>query len=189
MPARSRSLFVATAMLSAAMLSFFGGLVAIYIRVRDQAGGHTKDWVPKKVVIPEVAANTMLFVMLGAVILAQWSVYSAKRANRRDTAIGLALLGMFGFALLNAQSYIYRAMKLPVKSAEGSAFNTMFFTVTGAFFVAVIIGMVIAFVCSFRAIGGRYRAADTEAISAAALYWYVLAAAFVAVWFFVYVGK
>jgi cytochrome c oxidase subunit III len=188
-PARSRSLLAGAAFGSAAMLMFFGGLVAIYIKVRDNAGGSTATWLPKKVVVPEVVANTMLFIFLGAVVLAQWAVHAAKRGNRRDASLAMGLLALFGIALLNAQAYIYKAINVPVRSEEGSAFNTMFFTVTGAFFVAAIIGVVIALVCAFRAIGGRYRADDTEALSAAALYWYALAVAYCVVWFFVYVGK
>ena len=188
-PSRSRSLLAGTAFGSAAMVSFFGGLIAIYIQVRDNAGGNTASWVPKKVVIPEVPSNTMLFVFLGAVVIAQWAVYAGKRGNRRDAAVAMALLAIFGIALLNSQAYIYKAMKLPVRSPEGSAFNTMFFTVTGAFFAAVIVGVIVALLCAFRAVGGRYRAGETEALSAAALYWYALAVAYCAVWFFVYVGK
>jgi heme/copper-type cytochrome/quinol oxidase subunit 3 len=188
-PARRRSLLTATALASAGMLAFFGGLVAIYIRVRDDAGGRTADWFPKKVTVPEVAANTIMFVMFGALVVAQWAVYSGRRANRRDTAVALGLLGVFGLAALNAQIYAFKAMGVPSVSAEGKPFNVMYYTITGAFFAALLVGIVIAFVGAFRAIGGRYTSDDTEAISATALYWYVLTAAFCAVWFFVYVGK
>jgi heme/copper-type cytochrome/quinol oxidase subunit 3 len=190
-PARRRTLLAATAFASAAMLMFFGGLIALYIRVRDDAGGSTAAWFPKKVKVPEVPANTILFIMLAAMITAQWAVYSARRANRRDTAVALSLLAVLALAALNAQIFIYKAMGVPSVSAAETrtSFNVMFYTITGAFFAALLVGMVMAAVGAFRSLGGRYRSDDTEAISATALYWYVLSFAFCAIWFFVYVGK
>jgi heme/copper-type cytochrome/quinol oxidase subunit 3 len=189
-PARRRTLLAATAFTSAALLTFFGGLIAIYIRVRDDAGGSTAAWFPKKVKVPEVPANTILFIMLAAVITSQWAVYSSRRANRRDTAVALSLLAVLALAALNAQIFIFKAMGVPAVSAESKTpFNAMFYTITGAFFTALLVGMVMAAVGAFRSLGGRYRSDDTEAISATALYWYVLSFAFIAIWFFVYVGK
>jgi heme/copper-type cytochrome/quinol oxidase subunit 3 len=187
-PARRRTLLAATAFASAAMLAFFGGLIAIYIAKRDEAGGSTAAWFPKKVKVPEVAANTMVLVLICSCVVAQWAVYAARRGNRRDTATALGLLTVFALAVLNAQIYIYKAMGVPSVS-EGGAFNVMFYTITGAFFAAVLAAMVMSFVGAFRAMGGRYKADDTEAVSATALFWYVLTVAFCAVWFFVYVGK
>jgi heme/copper-type cytochrome/quinol oxidase subunit 3 len=187
---RRRTLLAATAFASAAMLTFFGGLIAIYIKVRDDAGGSTAAWFPKKVKVPEVPANTILFIMLAAIITAQWAVHSARRANRRDTSAALGLLAVLALAALNAQIFIYKAMGVPAISVETKTpFNVMFYTITGAFFVALLVGMVMAAVGAFRSLGGRYRSDDTEAISATALYWYVLSFAFCAIWFFVYVGK
>jgi heme/copper-type cytochrome/quinol oxidase subunit 3 len=188
-PARRRTLLAATAFASAAMLAFFGGLIAVYIRVRDDRGGSTAAWFPKKVKVPEVAANTMVLVLICSCVVAQWAVYAARRGNRRDTAAALGLLTMFALAVLNAQIYIYKAMGVPSVADGDNTFNVMFYTITGAFFAAVLVAMVMSFVGAFRAMGGRYAADDTEAVSATALFWYVLTVAFCAVWFFVYVGK
>jgi heme/copper-type cytochrome/quinol oxidase subunit 3 len=188
-PARRRTLLAATSLASAAMLAFFGGLIAIYIRVRDDFGGSTAAWFPKKVKVPEVAANTMLMVLVASCVVAQWAVYAARRGNRRDTAAALGLLTVFALAVLNAQIYIFKAMGVTSLNEDNKPFNVMFYTITGAFFAAVLAAMVMSFVGAFRAMGGRYKADDTEAVSATALFWYVLTVAFCAVWFFVYVGK
>jgi heme/copper-type cytochrome/quinol oxidase subunit 3 len=187
--ARRRTLLAATSLASAAMLVFFGGLIAIYIRVRDDFGGSTAAWFPKKVKVPEVAANTMLLVLVCACVVAQWAVYAARRGNKRDTAAALGLLTVFALAVLNAQIFIFKAMGVSSVNEDNKPFNVMFYTITGAFFAATLVAMVMSFVGAFRAMGGRYTADDTEAVSATALFWYVLTVAFCAVWFFVYVGK
>ena len=63
----------------------------------------------------------------------------------------------------------------------------MFYAVTGTMTVLFIAGFVFTLVTAFRVLGGRVR--DHELVVAHALYWYVLTAAFCAVWFVVYVTK
>jgi subtilisin family serine protease len=92
----------------------------------------------------------------------------------------------FGIAVINLQVAVYRALDVGLTS---SPFATMFFTVTGAFMIAVLVGLVFAVVTAFRSLGGRYAATDTDGVAAFALYWHFLAVAYVAVWFIVYVNK
>ena len=65
---------------------------AVYLALRDAAGGTTTDWLPKGVEIPDVAVNMMLVTMLGGCVIAQWAVYAIARDNRRDTTIALGVL-------------------------------------------------------------------------------------------------
>jgi heme/copper-type cytochrome/quinol oxidase subunit 3 len=51
----------------------------------------------------------------------------------------------------------------------------------------VVAGLVFTVVTAFRLLGGRE--SDQEIVAAHALYWYVLTAAFSAVWLIVYVSK
>jgi cytochrome c oxidase subunit 3 len=98
----------------------------------------------------------------------------------------LALLITFGLgiAIVNAQIAIY--MKMELGLADG-AFQTLFYAITGTMMFLVIAGMAFSAVALFRSVGGRDD--DQQLISAHALYWYFLTAAFTAVWFFVYVQK
>ena len=75
-------------------------------------------------------------------------------------------------------------MKLP---ANGGTYNSMFYTLTGVLVAAAIAGVVFSAVTAFRYLGGR--TTDREVVSAHALYWYVLSAAYVLLWFVVYVTK
>ena len=63
----------------------------------------------------------------------------------------------------------------------------MFYTVTGTMVVLVAVGIAFSLATFFRSVGGRND--DNHVVTAHALYWYVLTAAFTAVWFVVYVQK
>ena len=94
-------------------------------------------------------------------------------------------LVVFGIAVFNAQAYIYQQLGLPVTTRYGA----LFYSVTGAFLVALVAGMIMAVIVVFRSLGGRYSSKRHEGISALALYWHFLTATFAAVWFVVYVVK
>ncbi len=179
-----RQIFVGTAIACAAAASLFGGMLALWLRFRD--AGITADgrWVPDGVAVPMVPANVMLLSLIPIGVFAQWAVYAAKRDDKQHAGLALALVGVMGLLFINAQAYIYSQMKLP---ANGGTYNSMFYTLTGVLVAAAIAGVVFSAVTAFRYLGGR--TTDREVVSAHALYWYVLSAAYVLLWFVVYVTK
>ena len=187
-PAPRRQMFVGTALGCVAAGSLIGAMLALWMRFRTEAldvtGGR---WVPKGVDVPLVPANTMLlaFVLIG--IFAQWGVYAARRDARSHTAMALALVGLIGVAIVNAQAYIYARMELPISGDGATAFNAMFYAITGTFVLLLIIGIGFSAITAFRYMGGR--TTDREIVSAHALYWYFLGALFFALWLVVYVTK
>jgi heme/copper-type cytochrome/quinol oxidase subunit 3 len=184
-PPRPRMLLVATSLACAAAGMMFAGMLAVWIALRDAAGGTSAAWLPKGILLPGVASNMMLVIMAGASVMAQWAVYAMARSNRRDAAVAVALVVIFGIAVFNAQAYIYQQIGVGVNTRYGA----LFFSVTGAFLVALVAGMIMAVIVVFRSLGGRYTAKRHEGVSALALYWHFLTAAFSAVWFVVYVVK
>jgi heme/copper-type cytochrome/quinol oxidase subunit 3 len=182
-PAPRRQGLVATGLFATAGLMLVGAMSALWFRFRNVAGGDA--WKPKKLVIPEVATNVMWVTALLACVMVQWVVYSAKRHDRQHTSVALGIMMMLGLAMLNSQAYVWGRIKLPVKGA--TAYNPMFYALTGTLFALIFIGVVYAFVAAFRFIGGRTK--DRETLAGLALYWYFLAAATTAVWFVVYVTK
>jgi cytochrome c oxidase subunit III len=185
-PARPRMLFVGTAFVCAATAMLFGGMLAVWLTLRDAAGGTTAAWLPKGVSIPGVAANMMIIILAGASVLAQWAVYAMARDNRRDAAAAIALLVIFGIAVFNAQVYVYQQAGI---SLAATKYGALFYSITGAFLVALVAGMVMAVIVVFRSLGGRYNSKRHEGVAALALYWHLLTAVFAAVWFVVYVVK
>jgi heme/copper-type cytochrome/quinol oxidase subunit 3 len=181
-----RQVFVGTAIGSVAATMLIGGMLAVYIRIREETIETSEDglWVPKGISIPEVPVNVMLMSFFALCLFAQWAVYAARRRDRPHVGLALGLVGLIGLAIVNAQAYIYNRMELPIGD---TAFAGMFYAVTGAMLALVIIGVAFTGVAAFRVLGGRE--ADTEIVAAHALYWYVLSAVFSALWLIVYVTK
>lgn len=184
-PAPRRQVFVGTALTLAGAAALVGGMLALYLRMRDEAlaqvGG---TWVPEDAKISMVAANVMLLSLLPICIFAQWAVYAAKRDDKPHTGVALLLTGLLGVALVNAQAFIYATIGLP---ANQGTFSIMFFSVTGVSMVLAVVGVAFSAVTAFRYLGGR--TTDREVVSAHALYWYAYSAIFAVVWFVVYVTK
>ena len=187
-PAPRRQMFVGTALGCVAAGSLIGAMLALWMRFRtsalDVANGR---WVPKGITVPMVPANTMLLAFLPIFVFAQWSVYAARRDARSHTALGLTLVAVIGVAVVNAQAYIYARMKLPINGKTATAYNSMFYALTGTFVLLLIIGIGFSVITAFRYMGGR--TTDREIVAAHALYWYFLGALFFALWFVVYVTK
>ena len=159
-------------------------MLAVYIRLREDARDAGEPWVPEGVTIPGVPTNVMLISFFALVLFAQWAVYAARRRDRVHIGLSLGLVGLVGLAIINAQAYVYNRMALP---AADSTYASMFYAVTGTMTALVVVGLVFTVVTAFRLLGGRE--SDQEIVAAHALYWYVLTAAFSALWLIVYVSK
>ena len=182
-PAPRRQLFVATALACVAGTMLIGGMLAIWVLLRERvvdSGGR----FPVDYIIPEVATNVMLMTIWALCLFAQWAVYSGTRGDRAHTALALGVTAMLAIAFINAQAFVYVDMAVEMRA---DYYGALFYAVTGAMLAIVIAGLVYTTVAVFRALGGRLQ--ETEILSAHALYWYFAAAAYSAVWFVVYVTK
>ena len=190
-PAPRRQTFVGTAVAGAAGLMLIGGMLATWLQFRADAPvresmkrGFIKDWMPAKIVVPEVAANMILLGLFVICIMAQWAVYSAKRNDRTHTGLALGVTALLALASINAQIFIWTQMGV---GARDGAFHSMFYAATGTMTALLLSGLVYTAVSAFRYLGGRTK--EVELVSAHALYWYFLTAAFSALWFVIYVQK
>jgi heme/copper-type cytochrome/quinol oxidase subunit 3 len=181
-PARRQTLVV-TALGCMAGTMLIGAMLAIWMTLRGRVVD-AGDRFPEGYTIAEVASNVMLITIGSVLVFAQWAVYSAKRGDRINFGIAQAVTVILGVAFINAQAFVYTQMGMPL--AEGS-YPALFYSITGTMVALVVVGIVFSCVAAFRYLGGRSN--DTELVSASTLYWYFLAAAFAAVWFFVYVTK
>jgi cytochrome c oxidase subunit 3 len=190
-PAPRRQTFVGTAVAGAAGFMLIGGMLATWLKFRADAPvresmkrGFIKDWMPAKIVVPEVAANMILIGLFVICIMAQWAVYSAKRNDRTHTGLALGVTALLALASINAQIFIWTQMGV---GARDGAFHSMFYAATGTMTALLLSGLVYTAVAAFRYLGGRTK--EVELVSAHALYWYFLTAAFSALWFVIYVQK
>ncbi|MSO60032.1 MAG: hypothetical protein EXQ63_06875 [Ilumatobacteraceae bacterium] len=192
MPAPKRQALVVTAVASAGIIMLIAGMLGMWLRFRAAAdtrvssdGRHIiKDWLPSDIKMPEVSANTMLIGLFFGCVMAQWAVYAAKRDDSSHRSIALAICLLMEVAIINAQISVYSQMHIGVTDG---VYQTMFYAITGAVVVLLAIGVAFTSVTWFRSVGGRDN--DSHVVAAHALYWYVLTAAFCAVWFVVYIQK
>lgn len=188
---RHQVLLATTATASGVIMLMFG-MLGIWLRFRDLAplrasSNGTKmirDWLPSDIKIPEVATNTILVTLVMACVIAQWAVYATRRDDSSHASLALAIVALLGIAAINAQVAVYLQMGIGVRDG---AYQTMFYAVTGTMTVLLLSGVVFSLVALFRALAGRL--GDRQVMSAHALYWYVLTAAFGSMWFIVYVQK
>lgn len=187
-PPPRRQLLVGTALASVATWMLIGGMLAVWYQQRARAldAGADATWLPEGITIPEVAANTMAIGLVGLVLFAQWAQYAARRQQRANTALALGVVALMALAVINAQAYIWYAIDLPIEG-DTAGYAGMFYAVTGTMTALFVVGTLYTVIAAFRTLGGRLR--DTETIAAHTLYWYALTAAFLAVWFVVYVTK
>jgi heme/copper-type cytochrome/quinol oxidase subunit 3 len=183
-PPPRRQVFVGTALAGVAMLMITGGMLGIWILMRERAFEADGTWVPKGITIPEVASNVMLIGVLALPLFAQWAHYAARRGERGHTGLALGVVALFTIAIINAQAFIYAAMAM---SIDEGGYPGMFYAVTGLTLTLFLFGLGFTAITAFRFLGGR--TSDQELVAAHALYWYVMAVVFAAVWLIVYVTK
>lgn len=185
-------ILLATAAAGSATLMLMFGMLAIWLQFRDAAplrvssngAKMIRDWLPADIKIPEVATNTMLITLMMTCIIAQWAVYATRRSDSSHAYLALAIVAVLGIAAINAQVAVYVQMGIGIRDGK---YQTLFYAITGTMTALLASGVVFSLVALFRALAGRL--GDRQVMSAHALYWYVLTAAFSAMWFIVYVQK
>lgn len=182
-------LFFATTLAAAAGTMLIGAMLAVFVLLReryltDGLAGEVIERFPVNYTIPEVPTNIMLITLWSLCIFAQWAVYAGNRGDRTNTALALGVTFLFGLAYVNAQAFVYIDMGVELSSEY---YGALFYALTGTMMALVVAGLIYTSVAAFRALGGTLR--NTEVLSAHAVYWYFIAAAYSAVWFVVYVTK
>ncbi|MEM8618185.1 MAG: cytochrome c oxidase subunit 3 [Actinomycetota bacterium] len=183
-PAPRRQLLVGSLLAATTMVMLTGSMLGIWALQRTRSLDLFDTWVPDGVTIPEVPSNVMLVAFVGVGVMVQWAHWAAMHGDRAHTVLALALTGLFGILIINAQAFIWFEMGLGI--ADGT-YQAMFYAITGMFVVLLIIGVLFTMVASFRFIGGRED--DRELLASHAIYWYTVAVCYAGIWFVVYVTK
>lgn len=184
-PARPRVLLVGTSLAASACFMAIVGLVGIYLSVRTSVISSGVVWLPKGSVIPLTPAHISMVTLLLSAVTMWWSVDAVGRNDRPMAYLALGITIFFGIAMINATSFLYTQMHLPVSSSAGA----LIYTITGAHLAMVIAGLLYAGVMTFRTLGGEYHGRDREGLVSAALFWYVTIAAYAVIWLAIYITK
>ena len=184
-PARPRVLLVGTALASAATFMAFAWMIGLYVSERSAVVSAGGTWLPDGSNIPLTPGNMAFATMLISGVSIWWAVESVGRNDRQMAYLALALSILLGAAVINATSFLYSQIDLPVASTPGA----LIYTITGAHIAMLGFAMVYAAVMVFRTLGGEYSGRDREGLVAAALFWYVTTAVHAVIWYAIYIVK
>jgi heme/copper-type cytochrome/quinol oxidase subunit 3 len=182
---RPRVLLVGTSLAAAASFMAIVGLVGFYLSARAGVLAEGTQWLPDGATIPLTPGNMSMATMLISGVTMWWAVDAVGKNDRQMAYLALGLTIFFGIAVINATTFLYSQMNLPVTTAQG----VMIYTITGLHLAMMVGGLLYAGVMTFRTLGGEYHGRDREGLTAAALYWYVTIAAYAVIWLAIYVTK
>ena len=184
-PARPRVLLVGTALASVATLMAFTGVIGLYLAQRASVLAQGGTWLPEGTNLPLTPGGIAMATMLISAVTMWWAVDAVGNNDRPMAYLALGLTLMFGFAVINAITFLYVEMELPVSTVPG----VFIYTITGGFIASLVGAMIYAAVMTFRTLGGEYHGRDREGIVAAALFWYANIAIFAVIWYAIFVTK
>jgi heme/copper-type cytochrome/quinol oxidase subunit 3 len=161
-------------------------MLGAYLQVRGDRLADGVPALPEGVVLPLTPGNMGLLTLAMSVISVAWLVHSLRHDDRTHAYLALGLTILLGVAFLNVTAYLYQQMAMPL-TLTGT--GGLLYAVTGAHLVMVAVALLFLAVMGFQALGGQLTGRDAESMSAAALYWYVTVAVYIAVWYGVYITK
>jgi len=186
-PRRPRVLLIGSAFAAAASAMVVLTTLAVYLQVRNDfidAGGTAG--VPDDFVLPLTPGGMGMVTLAMSVVTVSWAVWALRRDDRPHAYLAVGLTLLLGIAFVNATVYLYQQIHLPLVF---SGLGGLFYIVTGAHLVMVVIGMVFLAVMGFQSLGGQLTGRDADGMSAAALYWYVTVLLYSVIYFGIYITK
>lgn len=185
-PRRPRVLLVGAAFGSVAAALVVLTMLGAYLQVRGDRLANGVTALPEGIVLPLTPGNMGLLTLAMSVITMAWLVHALRQEDRTHAYLALGVTLLLGAAFLNTTAYLYQQLAMPFTLTGTSG---LLYIVTGTHLVMTFVGMVFIAVMGFQALGGQLSGRDAEGMSAAALYWYVSFAVYVAVWYGVYITK
>ncbi len=183
---RPRVLLVGAAFGAAASALVVLSMLAVYLQLRGDRIANGVPALPDGVVLPLTPGNMGMVTLAMSVVTTAWLVNALRNDDRTHAYLALGLTILLGAAFLNSTAYLYQQLAMPL-TASGTA--GLLYAVTGAHLVMVVVGLLFTAVMGFHALGGQLTGRDAEGMSAAALYWYVTVAVYIAVWYGIYITK
>ena len=185
--ARPRVVMVGTAFAIAGCLTFFGGLIGIYLSLRSAAIANGATWLPDKVIVPLQQPNVMLFALISSSITIQWAVDAIRRDDRAQAYLALGITMLFGIAVINMAAYLYTVMNFDLGIQAPTP--ALVYTITGAHLLMLVVAIIFAGLMAFRALGGQYSSRQHDGVSAAAMFWHAQVVVFIFIWYAIYITK
>lgn len=185
-PRRPRVLLVGSAFGSVASALVVLTMLGAYLQVRGDRLANGVTALPEGIVLPLTPGNMGLLTLSMSAITMAWLVHSLRQEDRTHAYLALGVTLLLGVAFINSTVYLYQQLAMPFTLTGTSG---LLYIVTATHLVMTVVGLLFVAVMGFQALGGQLSGRDAEGMSAAALYWYVTIAVYVAVWYGVYITK
>ncbi|MEO7429801.1 MAG: cytochrome c oxidase subunit 3 [Acidimicrobiales bacterium] len=185
-PRRPRVLLIGSAFGAVASGLVVLSMLAAYLQLRADRLGSGVTALPEGVVLPLTPGNMGLVTLLMSAITMAWIIHSLRAGDRTHAYLGVGVTLLLGAAFINSTAYLYQQMGMGLTASGTSG---LLYAVTGAHLVMVVVGLIFTAVMGFQALGGQLTGREAEGMSAAALYWYVTIAVYIAVWYGIYITK
>ncbi len=184
-PTRPRTLVVASAFGTGAVLMYFGGLFALYFSVRADALAWGSQWYPEGAIQLVPGGMNMATMAMAAITMA-WAVQAVLNDDRVHAMIAMALTAVLGIAMVNQTVFYFMDIGLPIDASEAA---TMLYVIVGSHLVMVAVGVLWLGLLLLRTLGGQDTNRHRDLVSAAALYWYAAVAVYSVIWVGIYIAK
>ncbi len=192
--ARPRLQVVGTALASAAAFMGFLGMIGLYIAYRQDVRATGATWLPDGVVIPLTQPNMMLATWSLSGVVVIWALFAMKNDDRANTFIAIGFVMVLGFAYIAQTGYLLSLMDMPLFPTGGEALDVLnrpplFYGIIGTHIVMTLVAMGYLAAMGLRAVGGQYNAKDLEGLYGAAFFWFTTYAAYLVMWYVIYITK
>ncbi len=191
---RPRLLVTGTAFASAAVFMGFIGMIGLYIGYRQDVIATGETWLPSGVVIPLTQPNMMLATWSLSGVTLIWALLSMKNDDRPNTFIAIGFMMILGFAYIAQTAYLLSLMDMPLFVSGEDTIDSLnrpplFYGIIGTHIVMTLSAMGYMATMGLRAIGGQYSAKDLEGLYGAAFFWFTTYAAYLVMWYVIYITK
>ena len=185
-PRRPRVVLFGTTLGSVAAAMSILSMLAMYLARRADVISTGETWLPKGSVIPLRPVNMLFATLLMSAITLAWARWALRRDDRQNAYVALGLTTLLGFAWVVQSTYLFSVSKIPVAAVEGQ--GVLFWSVVGAHFVMVLVGLVFLGLMTLRTLGGENRG-NPEGVAAVAVVWYTAIGVYAAIWYAIYITK
>jgi cytochrome c oxidase subunit 3 len=179
---RAHPLLLGMVLFLASELMFFGALFAAYFTLRVSAPA----WPPPGVELEAFRTLVATVVLVSSSLTMQLAVLRARSGDAIGMTRWVAVTAVLGAGFLANQLAEYASATF---SMGDHPYGSMFFTMTGAHGLHVLVGLGLMTVVLGRVRQGAYRGGAIEGPEAVAYYWHFVDAVWVALFLVLYVLK
>lgn len=185
-PHRPRVLLVGTAYAAGASATAVLALIALYARLRADVLARGEVWLPEEANLQLTPGTMGMATLLLSLPMVAWIVHALRNDDRGHALMAYGVTLVLGVAYINGAAYGWQQLGLGITSSTQAL---LIYTITGLHVAMAAVGLLYLAVAAFRTAGGQLTGRAAEAVSAAALYWFVTVAVYAVVWYTITITK